>query len=780
MNFKNFFAVIAIMLGTMTAVVAENQNDPLFAGGTGLPSDPHIITTPQHLLNLMDGGEDFTLWTRTYRLDADLDMTGLVCTPIGLQFTDNSIGAGGKVHFKGAFDGNGHVIKNMTITPREGQTDFHLGFIGLAGKVAEVSDGEVKNLGLINLIVDGMKPEGGWLIERVGGFFGLCEWGYSLSNCYIDGGEVKGTTAGGIGGWVRGGVIKDFYAKDLNVHSRWAQAGLIAVADSDADISNLAFYGTTSTNATACVHDLRSGTVTNSYYKDGSGADDPNSTKLTEAELKAEASFTGFDFTNTWIMGDEFPILRRMIDIQIVVNDVNDLPVENAVVSFEGTDYNTDADGIAKVGQHEMGTYSYSVTKADYQNLQATGTFVSQLSSTVVLEEIEKFMLTFNVTDPAEQAIDGATIMIGNQTEITDINGAAVFNLPAGDYEAEVSAEGFIAQTVMCTITDMDQVKNVTLEVQPKTYTANITVTDGTDPIEGASVMIGEMSKMTDAEGKVSFDMLEAGDYQLMVSNEGFVDQTVDFSVVGTDVHLMVELMPIPTYSAMITVTDGTDPIEGASVMIGEMSKMTDAEGKVSFNMLEAGDYQAKVSMEDYIDQTFVFTIVDKDVTQTVELVAVPKYSLTISVTDGTDAIEGAEVMLGDQTKTTDVDGNVEFPDLKAGDYDVVVEAEGYIGSSYSLKVVDQDVTHTFTLEAEGALSAIDKKIRLYPNPVQEQFVVQGLDADSQIVVYSVIGNKVDVAVIRTGSEAQISVSGLPAGAYLVNIDGQVERVVKL
>ena len=50
-----------------------------------------------------------------------------------------------------------------------------------------------------------------------------------------------------------------------------------------------------------------------------------------------------------------------------------------------------------------------------------------------------------------------------------------------------------------------------------------------------------------------------------------------------------------------ITVTDGTDAIEGATVTIGEDSDTTDSEGKVEFE-LDYGDYTANVTMTGYVD----------------------------------------------------------------------------------------------------------------------------------------------------------------------------------
>ena len=53
-----------------------------------------------------------------------------------------------------------------------------------------------------------------------------------------------------------------------------------------------------------------------------------------------------------------------------------------------------------------------------------------------------------------------------------------------------------------------------------------------------------------------------------------------------------------------ITVDDGTDPVEGASVTIGETTKTTDSSGKCTFSGMTYDDYSAEVSAEGYITAT--------------------------------------------------------------------------------------------------------------------------------------------------------------------------------
>lgn len=112
-----------------------------FAGGSGTKEDPWQVTTAEQLNKVRDYlGEDHS--DRHFIQTADIDLgespwnKGSGWEPIGGE--SNS--------FHGLYDGNGHVIHNLTINSTSGQ------YVGLFGCV----QGTVQNLGLENIKVIGM------------------------------------------------------------------------------------------------------------------------------------------------------------------------------------------------------------------------------------------------------------------------------------------------------------------------------------------------------------------------------------------------------------------------------------------------------------------------------------------------------------------------------------------------------------------------------------------------------------------------------------------------
>lgn len=163
--------------------------------GTGDAENPYLISSSGRLDCLAYRPD---LWDKSFGLVSDLDMGGRVYTQAVLGRCELA----GEV-FNGAFDGNGHVIKNVTI---EGASATCvparlLGFFGKTGSQAQITD-----LGLADISLLGAGSAsgiGGMLCAINGGSFGRC---YSR-------GTIR--SFGEIGGFVgrNTGAIQDCYAQ---------------------------------------------------------------------------------------------------------------------------------------------------------------------------------------------------------------------------------------------------------------------------------------------------------------------------------------------------------------------------------------------------------------------------------------------------------------------------------------------------------------------------------------------------------------------------------------
>lgn len=169
----------------------EEENDIAFAGGDGTAENPYQIATAKQLVAVR---KDLAAH---YVLNNDIDLSGYSSwNPIGDAVYS----------FSGSFDGNGHVIRNMTI---EVQTsDSYLGLFGYA------SGAKLTNVVLEDATIRGTLSTGNHQVALLVGKTSKTTFKTTLSDCTVSGSIqlVANDTSlaiGGIVGQTEGAVIEN-------------------------------------------------------------------------------------------------------------------------------------------------------------------------------------------------------------------------------------------------------------------------------------------------------------------------------------------------------------------------------------------------------------------------------------------------------------------------------------------------------------------------------------------------------------------------------------------
>ncbi|MBQ2654091.1 MAG: carboxypeptidase regulatory-like domain-containing protein [Methanobrevibacter sp.] len=77
----------------------------------------------------------------------------------------------------------------------------------------------------------------------------------------------------------------------------------------------------------------------------------------------------------------------------------------------------------------------------------------------------------------------------------------------------------------------------------PATQNISFTINDGTDPIEGASVVIDETTKTTGSAGGCTFSDITEGSVSVNVSAEGYTSKTETITVDSTHTSFTISLV---------------------------------------------------------------------------------------------------------------------------------------------------------------------------------------------------------------------------------------------
>lgn len=277
--------------------VFGNHLPPLkYGGGDGSPEDPYQIRSPEHLAEIGLNPDD---WGSNFILMADLDMTGTEYNVIGYY---NS--ASDKKFFTGVFDGNRHVIRNLSYT-RETARNY-------AGMFGYAQNAQIRDLGLENAYI---ASAGGAVGALVG-----CQMGGSIERCFVTG-QVRGTFAGhyfgGLAGFLNGAIAGDCRS-DVDVHVTTFTTGNYTggFAGMALNLSNCYSSGSVighpaSTSTGGLVSNQ--GAFASSFWDtEASGQTAGGGTPKTTVEMQTASTFAGWDFENTWRICDgmNYPRLK--------------------------------------------------------------------------------------------------------------------------------------------------------------------------------------------------------------------------------------------------------------------------------------------------------------------------------------------------------------------------------------------------------------------------------------------------------------------------------------
>lgn len=189
----------AVVLGMVLPVYGQ------YGPGTGEPNNPYQIWDPNQMNAIGANPGD---WGKCFKLMTDIDMS---------QFTGTQyrIIGNSTTKFTGTFDGNEHVISNLTYT-----TTAAIDLVGLFGCTDHAT---IKNLGVENILI----TSGGYF---VGGLVGENSSG-TITGCFSTGSisvtNDIGYYLGGLVGSNDSGTITDCYTTTTVSGTSFSIGGLV-------------------------------------------------------------------------------------------------------------------------------------------------------------------------------------------------------------------------------------------------------------------------------------------------------------------------------------------------------------------------------------------------------------------------------------------------------------------------------------------------------------------------------------------------------------------------
>lgn len=285
---------------------------------------------------------------------------------------------------------------------------------------------------------------------------------------------------------------------------------------------------------------------------------------------------------------------------------------------------------------------------------------------------------------------------------------------------------------------------------------ATITVDDGTDPVEGASVTLAGDTKTTDADGHAIFSDVATGDYTVTASKSGYADGSAEIKI-SQDQATTATISIGPAGGAKITVNDGTALLSGAVVTLNGNTLNTDNTGVVTFADVPVGEHTASAVKSGYTSGSAKVTVAANAVAEATISLVRQTGAATITVDDGAHPISGASVTLGAQTLSTGADGLVTFSNVPTGPYAVSASKVDFDSNTVTITVANQ-TTVTATIALSRQTGNVVIFVRQNPN-------YQAISGASVTL---------DERTVTTSSDGRADFAGVPTGTYNATVSAAV------
>ena len=264
-----------------------------FVGGDGTEANPYLIETSEQLDAIRNN------LSASYKLMNDIDLEFATQDIKGVFYNSGngwkSIGTSSKP-FTGTLDGNSYSIMNVygDCSEDDWDGDYKVDGFGIFGTNA----GTIKNLGVYNCNLS--------TYDTIGGIAGVNNG--SIEKSYVSGIIECSIHVGGIVG-SNNGIIQNCY-NTASVLGQTKVGGIVGINNLYAQIINVynvGHVGGSLEETVANVIGQNEGTIENAYYinevLNAIGVDEgtsQNINNVTIGDMKNEATYNGFDFSNIW------------------------------------------------------------------------------------------------------------------------------------------------------------------------------------------------------------------------------------------------------------------------------------------------------------------------------------------------------------------------------------------------------------------------------------------------------------------------------------------------
>lgn len=270
--------------------------------------------------------------------------------------------------------------------------------------------------------------------------------------------------------------------------------------------------------------------------------------------------------------------------------------------------------------------------------------------------------------------------------------------------------------------------------------------------------------------GIVTFQDVPVMQHTLNLAVDGYSPKQNIQLDIQEDAALTYEMEP-SLYNISIFVKDSVSqlPIEGARIFIGTVSRKTDSNGKVNYN-LYFGENPIEISHSQYGSKSDTLLTNNDDAAMVLLSRKVTDVSVKVQLDNS--ALGYADVTMGEQSKKTAFNGQISFSDVPTNvpiQYSVTYQEKLWLEETaefYNDTLVSIELSST-------ALNDVSKhQIKVFPNPVKSELHLHGLSVPCNFTVSQINGVSLMNGSVKPNETIQLG--KLKNGMYILSLGEEI------
>ena len=242
-------------------------------------------------------------------------------------------------------------------------------------------------------------------------------------------------------------------------------------------------------------------------------------------------------------------------------------------------------------------------------------------------------------------------------------------------------------------------------------------------------------------------------------------------AAVLSDTVLTAEFARLYRHEVIVRVTDGTNPLPGATVTVDSTTVQTDSEGMARFQSLTEGKHPYTVLLSGFAAASGELEVTAT--TQQVEVILSRLSAVTLLVSCQGEAIPDATITLGNQQYSTDAEGKLTIY-LANGTYHFTVAKQGYAEATADLEVKGQPVNKQVELVKISPNAVVSNALNAVvpcPNPFSTVLSLTNARGVRTIRVLNALGQTIITRTHSGGTTITIPTADFPSGCYYLLLE---------